>query len=493
MILLNQAMRLDSPSIDWAAAEMPKLWRYNLHYFDFLHNDSCAPDHAARIVDDWIDHNPIARGDGWEPYPLSLRIVNWVKFFAKHDAVPESWNRSLYAQTCLLARSLERDILANHYLKNAKALIFAGAYFGGQAAQGWLAEGFAIIERESREQILSDGGHFERSVMYHSLVTEDLLDIVQLIASNPQIAPDGMADHLQSTAHRALGFLENMRHPDGEIPLFNDAAFGVAPSPDTLLAYGERVVAYRPAAQTDLPDRIDYPETGYFGHRSGSDMLVMDCGPIGPDYQPGHGHCDMLSFELTLDGTRVVVDSGVSDYEPGPVRDYVRRTEGHNTVRVDGAEQSEVWGVFRVARRARAGGGDVRAGPENRVEISGRYDICRAVNGDRVRHERVIEYDGHGTWCIVDKLIGRRSHSVESFLHLHPDLAAVPAGAAMSIETQSGQRVATVEADPGCTVSLQKGHYCPEFGKVCINDVIVMKKAGSCPLQLSYQINKAAS
>ena len=79
--------------------------------------------------------------------------------------------------------------------------------------------------------------------------------------------------------------------------------------------------------------------------------LIFDCGPLGPDYQPGHGHCDVLSYELSLHGQRVVVDTGVSTYEPCAERLYERSTAAHNTLRVDGEEQAEVWASFRVGRR----------------------------------------------------------------------------------------------------------------------------------------------
>ncbi len=79
----------------------------------------------------------------------------------------------------------------------------------------------------------------------------------------------------------------------------------------------------------------------------------MDAGPIGPDYLPGHGHGDMFSYELSLDGRRVVVDGGTSTYEAGPERDWVRSTRAHNTVEIAGEDQCEFFGAFRVGRRGR--------------------------------------------------------------------------------------------------------------------------------------------
>src|SRR6185295_1096925 len=76
------------------------------------------------------------------------------------------------------------------------------------------------------------------------------------------------------------------------------------------------------------------------------------CASVGPSYQPGHAHADTLSFELSLHGRRVLVNSGTSEYGTGPERQRQRSTAAHNTVVIDGQDSSEVWGGFRVARRA---------------------------------------------------------------------------------------------------------------------------------------------
>ena len=84
----------------------------------------------------------------------------------------------------------------------------------------------------------------------------------------------------------------------------------------------------------------------------GEAVLLIDVAPIGPDYLPGHAHADTLSYELSLYGKRVLVNSGTSRYGSGPKRDWERSTAAHNTVEVDGQSSSETWSGFRVARRA---------------------------------------------------------------------------------------------------------------------------------------------
>ena len=137
----------------------------------------------SALIDDWIENNPLGASDAWEPYTVSLRIVNWIKWFLTENAQREprqEWLESLYLQAAWLEKNIEYHLLANHYLKNGKALLFAGAYFSGQQATRWLEKGLAILRDEASEQILADGGHYERSPMYHSIVVEDYLDVLNI-------------------------------------------------------------------------------------------------------------------------------------------------------------------------------------------------------------------------------------------------------------------------------------------------------------------------
>ena len=340
---------------------MPKLWRYNLHYFDYLKNQGLSPDDKVALIDDWISRIAPGKGDGWEPYPLSLRVVNWLKFVVDRppNAVSRVWLESLSLQLASLRAGMEHHLLGNHLLKNLKALLFGGVAFSGPTADDWLQCGLQLLRRETGEQVLPDGGHFERSPMYHCIVLEDHLDLVNLLSAHPsRVQADDMQPIIDA-ARRSTEFLRTIVGGDDEFPLFNDAAFGIAPD-IRLLDYADSVLASAKDFAHELPNaanqplRILLPDSGFFGYRYGGDSLILDCGHVGPDHQPGHAHCDTLSFELCVGSHRIVVDSGVFDYEIGAMRDYVRSTQAHNTLMVDGVEQSEIWGAFRVARRALA-------------------------------------------------------------------------------------------------------------------------------------------
>ena len=401
---LNRERVFPASGIDWAGKEMPKLWRYNLHYFDYLFETGRSHDAKARLISDWIANNPMGAGDGWEPYTASLRIVNWIKFFLRRDEAPqESWSTSLYAQAAWLEKNLERHILANHYLKNAVALCFAGMYFDGEDADRWLTKGWTMLCEEAAEQFLPDGGHYERSPMYHSICAVDYLDVLNLVGNSRAPFGAGPRAALQNTVAAALNFLHALCLPDGNIPLFNDSAFGIAPAPSQIFSYAAQVSGYETPAAAGGVEPHARAESGYYVCRNGGDAIVIDCGPVGPDYQPGHAHCDTLSYELAIDGRRVIVDSGVYDYEASPERTYARSTRAHNTVVVDGEEQSEIWGVFRVARRAKPLRASFRKAADGTVSFEGAHDGYRRLPGKPI-HARTISYDGQGNWVIEDSL-----------------------------------------------------------------------------------------
>ncbi|MBX3303404.1 MAG: alginate lyase family protein [Nitrospira sp.] len=479
---------------------MPKLWRYNLHYFDYLHDPRRSHENKCFLIRDWVQHNPPGTEDAWEPYTVSLRIVNWIKFFLLQNVTDSEsggdqwprleWMESLYQQASWLEQNIECHILANHYLKNGVALLFAGVYFEGVDADRWLQKGLQILRDELKEQFLADGGHFERSPMYHSICLVDYLDVLNLARKSRAVIPGALADEFRDKVTAALDFLNGICLPDGGIPLFNDSAFGIAPTPHQIFDYAEKMIGYKPPSQSCELVVNTLPSSGYYVCRKAADMIIIDDGPIGPDYQPGHAHCDTLSYELVLDGQRVVVDSGVFDYEPSQERAYARGTRAHNTVMVDGAEQSEIWGVFRVARRARPIKAHINKMGDESVLFQGAHDGYRRLKGKPI-HKRQISYDGHRNWVITDELEGAGIHHMESFVHIHPDFTIVESGAHSFRIERCGNVIASVEALSTCRMEIDPGCYFPEFGLSQRNLVLAFSCSGELPLQLSYRIQKA--
>lgn len=452
-IFLGEAGDLDE--IGWIGGSKSKLWRYNQHYFDDLHALSCNTRrewHLA-LIERWIAENPPGQGDGWEPYPLSLRLVNWGGLALSGTSLPECAWVSMAVQARWLMQTLEWHLLGNHLFANAKALMFMGILFDGEEAANWRRQALAIFARELPEQILSDGGHFERSTMYHALAVEDVLDMLNLLGARTLgQAPEAdlLAANLRALVPIMLRWLSSFCHPDGEISFFNDAAFDVAPSPAELAAYAARL-GFTPAA----PERGLHQPSGYARLETSKAVVLADVAPVGPDYLPGHAHADTLSFELSLFGTRVIVNSGTSVYG-GDMAERLRQrsTMAHSTLVYDSQSSSEVWSAFRTGRRARI---IQRHCAGNLLEAV--HDGYAHMRG-RPLHRRRWHLT-EGALDIVDDIDGSAARAVVRF-HLRPGIEAEVAGDTVQLILPHGQKVRLLAKK--AALSLIQSSWHPRFG-----------------------------
>ncbi len=347
---LAQARCLDA-RFDWMPTDLEHsqhLWLFNLHYMEFLEG---AGDLAfEEIVTDWIAKNPPfgkTHNMSWHPYVTSLRSVVWMQQYARRtglsDGFRASMRESLVQQLRYLELDLELDLRGNHLLKNIKALLWGSAFFEGPEASHWQARGRQLLEEELEVQFLADGLHYERSPAYHAQVFVDILECLYVMPEGP------LRSRVEAVIHQAAQALADTTHPDGLTSLFNDGGLHMTYPPqqclDAYTAYTGRTVSPRPVFTLE--------EAGYYGLRTDTSFLLVDAGPIAPDYLPAHGHGDIFSFEWSVEGQRIIVDAGVYAYEAGPDRAYVRSTRAHNTVTLDGEDQCEFWGAFRVGRRAK--------------------------------------------------------------------------------------------------------------------------------------------
>jgi len=443
----------------WNDPARPRLWLYNLHYFDDLTADGGAESQAWRrgMVARWIAENPPGAGAGWEPYPTALRIVNWIKWALAGQATAPDWLHSLAIQTRWLADRLEWRLLGNHLMADIKALIFAGLYFDGPEADAWLARGLALHRAQLAEQVLSDGGHFERSPMYHAIMLEDLLDLINFGEASGAVDAGTLA-HWGVVADRMGAWLKVMTHPDGEVGLFNDAASGIAATPAALEAYTGRLGRAPVAAAALSIIRLD--PSGYVRLTHGDGVALIDVAPIGPDYLPGHAHADTLSFELSLGGERLVVNGGTSTYAEGAQRQLERATVSHSTVEVDDGDSSEVWAGFRVGRRARVRDLLVREDGAA-VQVSAAHDGY-AWRPGRPLHRRAWRMT-NSRLTVTDLIQGRCDKAVARF-HLGPGVVARADADQLSgdLTTLAGRTVRWTSSAPA---RVEPSEWRPRFGE----------------------------
>jgi uncharacterized heparinase superfamily protein len=483
---LNENRSFDYIS-DWACLNEPKLWRYNLHYFDFLLDDAATEKIKDKLINDWIFSSHSLKVDAWEPYPVSLRLVNWIKYFVtyKNNAVAEGWLNSLYQQAHILFNSIEYHIDANHYLKNAKALFFAGAYLNCKNSEKWFDKGRKILLEEANEQILDDGGHYEKSPMYHSIFIEDYLDILNLLQANSLGVSERDFLFLKNKTIKALNFLSVIIMPDGDIPLFNDSAFKIAPHPDLIFTYANKLIDYSRPDKALEKNIISLDSSGYYIIKNNRSVCVIDCGSVSPDHQPGHTHCDCLSYELVINSKRVIVNSGLYDYEDSDERKYCRSTKAHNTIAIDGREQSELWGQFRVARRAQVISASLSQSNDGAAIFKGNYAPYWSSK-DGVIHAREIKQINN-QWIISDNISGLGEHSVKNYIHLHPAVSCKIESSSFFLFDEHN-KLAKIAFSDNVDVSITDGWYYPEFGKKIKNTLIELTYTGVLPIKLKYII-----
>ena len=400
---------------DWNNKKLSKLWLYNLHYFDDLNSkiqSSYKNELRVKLVNQWIDNNTSFYGIGWEPYPTSIRIVNWIKWSFKGITLSEKIQQSLFSQSLFLSKNLEKHLLGNHIFTNAKALIFAGLFFDGSEADNFYYIGINIFTREIKEQILEDGAHFELSPMYHSVILEDLLDIKNIHNRYSK----KLSINLENIIKKMLNWLNYLCHPDQKISFFNDAAFDIAPSKHDLINYTNKL-----ELETINPSlKFKYFKSSGFVYYKKEDIyLIANIGKIVANYQPGHAHAGTFSFELSLFKERFIVNSGISTYENNSIRALERNTLSHSTVCVDNQNSTEIWSSFRVARRPEIFRKKViHNDKSDTLNISASHDGYRHLKGKPIHTRDWFLKENKLT--VTDQISGKGLHNIKIVFPLNP-------------------------------------------------------------------------
>ncbi len=340
-------LNLEHEFAGWNFTENGMLWAYNQNYFDWMNQENNPEEEDCKWIDKFIEELP-SNKVGLDPYPIALRSINWVKFFCRYPvAATKPRLDSLYSQIKLLEKKLEYHLLGNHLLEDAYALYIGASFFNDQPL---LQKAKKLLSSQLDEQVLKDGAHYEQSPMYHCILLDRLLDCINIEKE------DGRK--LKETyAIRMLGHLESIVWADGTIPMLNDSAIGIAPTPRQIFDYAKRLGLEWKA--------VPMNESGYRKLQDNHIEAIVDVGNITATYQSGHTHADTFNYELHIDGKPFVVDTGISTYNKTERRQLERSTIAHNCVSPDEKNSSEVWGGFRVGKRCHT---EVTKDTENVIE-----------------------------------------------------------------------------------------------------------------------------
>jgi uncharacterized heparinase superfamily protein len=461
---LNCTIGMPVASIDWDApsrAPADQLWRMNLHYLEYL--EGANTDVWQRLVTAWIaDNPPTKRGawrDSWNSYALSLRVVVLMQELQRRGAsLPQApVNRveaSIVEQLRFLEGNLETDLGGNHLVKNIKALAWASAFFDDANAKRWRQTALRLLDRELGRQILPDGMHDERSASYHAQVFADLMECRHALREDP------LHGRLDDALARMAQVTVDLAQPDGGPVLFNDAGLSMSYAPAECLDVYSRLAGRRPEPRRVFALR----DAGYFGSRTDRQYLVVDCGRIAPDDLPAHGHGDVLSFEWSVDGRRMIVDQGVFEYNAGERRQWARSATSHNTLSIDGADQADFFGSFRCGRRPNVVVRYYEAGACGFV-LEGSHDGFRNLSGSPV-HVRRFEADPRSL-RIVDRVEGGDHVGASIGFLLHPDVVVTAEDAVVVLAcdhakaiVRCSRRISVVDAvywpDMGCELPTRR-------------------------------------
>lgn len=412
---LNESFSWESGT--WKNVKATHLWNFNFHYFEYaialaskykLTNDIKYFNKFKELYQDWWNSfKDREDGDAWHPYTISLRIPNiliccelFAELLEKTPQFKTELLNSIYLQYCFLSKNPEKNLLGNHYFENLKCLYICSVFFQEEEKCKKYEE---ILLKEIDVQILKDGMHYERSFMYHHIILEDLIRVERTSQYTDNVR---FREKIIDTICKMADCIYSMEHIGTDrIPLFNDAGSGVAKSGKQLLSAVHRLYLYE-------PQQIDTLEAaGYYLLNQNEIKIVFDCGEMGPSYITGHGHCDVLSFELFADGHPIFVNGGTYQYQ-SELRSFFRSTCAHNTIRVGKNEQADCWGEHRTADRFKI----LEVIRNNNESVRG---CVRYFNGDVVRREikligeRVIIQDG-----LIE--INNKRDTVSSYFRIHP-------------------------------------------------------------------------
>jgi hypothetical protein len=414
----------------------------------------------------WLDQCPPLVGPNWtSSLELGIRLINWgivwqliggegSGLFAGEEGqrLRADWLDSIHAHCTAIARHLSRHSSANNHLIGELAGLYVGASIWPcwKSSGAWLEQARRELEHEAQAQFSRDGVNREQAFAYHVFSCEFLF-VAGLVGQ--------ACDHPFSRAYwtslqRALRFLRSVRDVGGNVPMVGDADDGIvfrldSPAGDRakqLLALGDAVLrrmqpthpgvrwllhtlpGKRPEADPHESDTgWAFPDGGYllFGSHFGEAREIkglVDCGPLGYLGIAAHGHADALALTLSIGGEECLVDPGTYSYwQEHKWRDYFRGTSAHNTVRIDGLDQSVSGGRFMWLKKARASIERMPQSPHE-FDFRGAHDGYERL-ADPVRHMRSVRYDAaSATLTVRDEIAAKKHHQVELFWHFAPGL-----------------------------------------------------------------------
>ncbi|MCL4860210.1 MAG: heparinase II/III family protein [Caldilineaceae bacterium] len=490
----------------------------------FTEDEKHAQEFVAQVRD-WIESNPWPWGVNWTcTMDVAIRAVNWIwgyYFFEQSPSLSHEFRLAFYKSLLVHGRHIWRnlenhgDFTGNHYLSNLVGLVYLGIMCPAfKEAHQWRDSGLCELENEMFKQVYADGVNFEASTSYHRLVLEMFLSATILAYRTGYRFGQAYMERLE----KMVEFIMYLTKPDGTAPLIGDNDNGrlhrlkVWYPPERewvdfryLLAIGAVLFQredFALAAEDQWEEAIwlcgkdalefkqrvkqsecpplclksrSFPNAGLYFMRHGDSYLAIDAGSNGQQGKGGHAHNDTFSFVLQAHGKDWIIDPGMYTYTGDyNERNRFRSTSFHNTVAVDGQEQTPISSshrdIFRLPDLAHPKVICWSSNDEYDLFIGEHYGYKRFQ--PPVVHRRTIFFDKlRGIWLVHDRLVGEIQHrAVVTHLHFSPDVELQS-----SIESESSIFVCSHENTKLLLVALHEqplkpalrirdGHISPGYG-----------------------------
>jgi hypothetical protein len=533
-----------------AVGDIKQIWELSRHHHLtvlaaawHLTRDERYADRVAEHLKSWWAANPPAQGVHWiSGIELGIRLISWTwvrRLLAEwprigevFDENPEAITQIHAHQAWLAALPSVGSSANNHLVAEAAGRFVAACAFGGYPeTPRWRTESLASLIDALEGNTFDSGLNRELASDYHLLVLElGLVALAEADAADHPVPPRlpqlllRMADALAAVVDARLRPPRQGDGDDGQAVALDDleghgraasllavaaAVFGPAPWWPPLPEAGVHALSLaalirpRPDAGPRAAQRpAHFADAGLTILRArqtegaGEVWIRTDGGPHGFGALAAHAHADALAIELRIDGTDVLADPGTYCYHGEPQwRAAFRSTAGHNTLELDGRDQSVSGGPFMWTRHARSRVHVAHVEPAGISRWTGEHDGYLDRLG--ARHLRRLKLDPHArTLTITDDV--RAPHPLPARLsfHLGPDIdVELDTTLALLTWRQDGcTRVATLTLPADLTWATQRGEttppagwYSPGFGRKLPASVLVgtgtVAAGGSGPLE----------
>jgi hypothetical protein len=509
--LVGDIKYLWEPSRHAELVTLAQAWRLTR---DFKYAQGCRT-----LLDSWFEQCPWPLGVHWtSSLEHAVRLINWSFAWqllgadqsplfqdGEGRAFRARWLNSIYQHSQFIANHFSRFSSANnHLLGELTGLYIASLTWPMWArSERWRDAARREIEREAAQQNFKEGVNREQANWYHHEVADMLLLAGLVARANGQ---DFSTEYWQ-LVHAMVDYVASIMDSGGNVPNFGDADDAVLarldPAADfdaykSLLAAGALLfdspglkhkagslgdkarwllgddAARRfdelQASTAGLPIRRNFDEAGYYvlgdcWETPREVRIVADAGPLGYLSIAAHGHADALSFTLSAGGRELLIDPGTFAYHTQKQwRDYFRGTAAHNTIRIDGEDQSVSGGNFLWRTHANACVANFSDDGRTQRLVAEHDGYTRYP--DAVRHRRELRFErleaGIATLTVIDDLLCQGAHEVELCWHFSEHCEVTQGQSTLT--ARNGASQLTMQLPASTRVELRRGSESPPFG-----------------------------